>query len=332
MDQVAAQGRTTWNPDKFRLRRLVERLIEMGEVEIHDEPVALSEMSPMIEATTKALLFRKAGPEEHEGVGAVSASRRRLAAAFGVGEDKMREEYMRRMANPQKPFEVPSGEAPVHEVVLTGDQIDLTKLPFHVQHEYDGAPYISSGIDFTIDPVTKRSNVGCRRLMLRGKDKCGFNLTAPSDLRQIYLGGVARGLRRLQHRAGAVGQRARPGPVPPLAAGEFGEGLVNPFAGRLERNARVLPGLDQGPVQRRQKDLRAARPLEMLLDLREVIEIVQRRRPILHSRRCGGGAGPAWMRSGRGRALAAGLLTGAGDGRGPGPAAGGASGVPKSRG
>ncbi len=193
MDQVANKSRTTWNPDKFRLRRLVERLVDMGEVEIHDEPVALSELSPMIEATTKALLFRKAGPEQHEMVGAVSATRQRLAAAFGVPEEKMREEFSRRMANPQKTFEIPSNEAPVHDVVLTGDQIDLTKLPFHVQHEYDGAPYISSGIDYTVDPVTKRSNVGCRRLMLRGKDKCGFNLTAPSDLRAIYLGCVSRG-------------------------------------------------------------------------------------------------------------------------------------------
>jgi 2,5-furandicarboxylate decarboxylase 1 len=193
MDQVVNKSRTAWNPDKFRLRRLVERLVDMGEVDIHDEPVALSEMSPMIEATEKALLFRKAGPEQQEIVGAVSATPRRLAAAFGVNEDKMRDEYLRRVANPQKTFEVPSNESPVHEVVLTGDQIDLTKLPFHVQHEYDGAPYISSGIDFTLDPTTKRSNVGCRRLMLRGKDKCGFNLTAPSDLKQIYLGCVARG-------------------------------------------------------------------------------------------------------------------------------------------
>jgi len=193
MDQVVTKSHTSWNPDKFRLRRLVERLIDMGEVEIHDEPIALSEMSPMIEATTKALLFRKAGPDQVEVVGAVSATRRRLAAAFGVPEEKLREEYVRRMANPQKAFEVPSSDAPVQEIVQTGDQIDLTKLPFHIQHEYDGAPYISSGIDFTVDPVTKRSNVGCRRLMLRGKNKCGFNLTAPSDLKQIYLGCVARG-------------------------------------------------------------------------------------------------------------------------------------------
>jgi UbiD family decarboxylase len=182
----------SWDSDKFRLRRLVERLAAMGEVEVHDEPRPLSELSPIIEATEKAVLFKSAGPERHELVAAVSASRERLAAAFEVPEDKLRGEYMRRMASPQKTFEVPSGEAPVHEVVETGADIDLTRLPFHVQHEYDGAPYISSGIDFTVDPETKRSNVGCRRLMLRGKDQAGFNLTAPSDLREMYLRCVAR--------------------------------------------------------------------------------------------------------------------------------------------
>jgi UbiD family decarboxylase len=42
------------------------------------------------------------------------------------------------MDNPQPPVEVPSDEAPVHEVVLTGEKADLTKLPFYVQHEFDG--------------------------------------------------------------------------------------------------------------------------------------------------------------------------------------------------
>jgi 2,5-furandicarboxylate decarboxylase 1 len=195
VQQAALKSRTSGDLEKFRLRRLVERLIDMGEVKILDRPVALSELSGIIEATTEAVLFRQAGPEKHELVAAVSATRPRLAAAFGVAEEKMREEYARRMANPQKTVAVPSGEAPVHEVVLTGNEIDLTTLPFHVQHEYDGAPYISSGIDFTIDPVTGRSNVGCRRLMLRGRTKAGFNLTAPSDFREIYLGCVARGER-----------------------------------------------------------------------------------------------------------------------------------------
>jgi 2,5-furandicarboxylate decarboxylase 1 len=192
MQQAAVRPRLDWDSDKFRLRTFVNRLIEMGEVQVHEQPIALSALSPIIESTTCAHLFRQAGPEKHEVVAAVSASRKRLAAAFGVSEEKAREELGRRLANPQKAFEVPSDEAPVHEVIETGNQIDFTRLPFHLQHEYDGAPYISSGIDFTRDPLTGRNNVGARRLMLRGRDKCGINLTAPSDLRQIYLGCVER--------------------------------------------------------------------------------------------------------------------------------------------
>lgn len=188
-------GATAWDPDKFRLRNLVDRFAEIGELEVHDEQVALSDLSQIIEATPKAVLFRRAGPENTELVATVAGSRKRLAAAIGVPLDKARDELQRRIANPKTSFVVPSDEAPAQQVVLTGDQIDLTRLPFHVQHEYDGAPYISSGIDYVIDPVTGRSNVGCRRLMLRGRNRCGVNVTAPSDLRAMYLGCVERGER-----------------------------------------------------------------------------------------------------------------------------------------
>jgi UbiD family decarboxylase len=77
--------------------------------------------------------------------------------------------------------------------VIKGDDIDLNKLPFHVQHECDGGAYISSGIDFSVDPATGKPNVGCRRLMLRSKNTMRSNLSGFSDLRRIYLGCVARG-------------------------------------------------------------------------------------------------------------------------------------------
>ena len=35
--------------------------------------------------------------------------------------------------------EVPSSHAPVHDIVLTGDDADLTTLPVHLQHGLDGA-------------------------------------------------------------------------------------------------------------------------------------------------------------------------------------------------
>ena len=81
----------------------------------------------------------------------------------------------------------------MHAIKITGKDVDLTKLPFHPQHALDGSCYLSSAIDYTIDPVTGRRNVGCRRLSLRNRTECGINVTAPSDLKRIYTAAVSRG-------------------------------------------------------------------------------------------------------------------------------------------
>src|SRR5215831_13976318 len=180
--------------DQFRLRHFVDHLQELGEVETHAEPLDLADISGLIEASPKATLFKSVGPERFEIVGAVGGSRRRLAAAFGPTDVRaLAAEYARRMQNPQKVFEIPQGQAPVQQVVLTGDAIDLTRLPFHVQHQYDGAPYISSAIDYSVDPVTGHRNVGCRRLMLRSRTTMRSNLTQMSDLKRMFLAAVERG-------------------------------------------------------------------------------------------------------------------------------------------
>ncbi len=71
--------------DKYRLRSFVERLIETGEVEVRERPVSLTGLSPIIERTEKAVLFKKAGPEQVELVAKTVGNRRRIAAAI-VGE------------------------------------------------------------------------------------------------------------------------------------------------------------------------------------------------------------------------------------------------------
>ncbi|MGH6768304.1 MAG: UbiD family decarboxylase [Xanthobacteraceae bacterium] len=180
--------------EKFRLRRFVERLIDMSEVDIHEQPVALSEISAIIEASPKASLFKDVGPEHFEMVGAVGGSRRRHALAFGVEDERnLAQEFGRRMANPQPVIEIPQADAPVQQVVIADGDVDLTKLPFHMQHQYDGAPYLSSAIDYTVDPKSGKRNVGCRRLMLRGRTTMLSNLTQVSDLKRILLQAVERG-------------------------------------------------------------------------------------------------------------------------------------------
>ena len=178
--------------EKYRLRQFVNRLIEMGEVKVHDKPVPLTALSAIIEGSKQAHLFRKAGPEQVELVAKTAGSRARLAAAFNTTEHDLYKEYFSRLANPQPLLEISSGEAPVHEVVIAGNDVDLSRLPFHPQHGFDGSCYISSAIDYTIDPATGRTNVGCRRLSLRNRYEAGTNVTAPSDLKRIYTACVAR--------------------------------------------------------------------------------------------------------------------------------------------
>src|SRR4029078_5282774 len=93
------------------------------------------------------------------------------------------------------PVEVPSSKAPVHEVVQIGEEADFASLPANLQHELDGGLSISAGIDYAKDPATGWTNIGCRRLMLRGPRAAGIDLNAPSDLRAIYQAAVARGER-----------------------------------------------------------------------------------------------------------------------------------------
>ena len=80
----------------------------------------------------------------------------------------------------------------MQQVVLKDDDADLCKLPVHLQHAADGAPYISAGIDYALFPGTGFTNVGCRRIMLRGPRQAGVDLIAPSDMRAIYLEAAAQ--------------------------------------------------------------------------------------------------------------------------------------------
>ena len=178
--------------EKFRLRRFVNRLIDLDEVEIHEEPVPLTALASIIERTPKALLFKQAGPERVELAAKVCASRSRVIAAFDTTPAKLFETVAARFANAKQSVEIPSDEAPVHAVQLTGDAVDLLKLPFYPQHELDGSCYISSGLDDVRDPISGRTNVGSRRLSLRNRTQVGTNITAPSDLKRIYEGCAKR--------------------------------------------------------------------------------------------------------------------------------------------
>src|SRR5689334_12671193 len=173
--------------ERFRLRRFLQSL-PAEELERLEAAVALGDVAARLEGNARAVWFASAGGAEL--AGNVAASRTRLAAALGSAPKTLLAEVMRRLATPQDTVEV--REAPVQQVVQTADA-DLTVLPVHLQHGFDGAPYISLAMDVTRDPASGLTNVGIRRLMLRGRREAGVDLNAPSDLRAIYQAAVQRG-------------------------------------------------------------------------------------------------------------------------------------------
>jgi 2,5-furandicarboxylate decarboxylase 1 len=178
--------------DRFRLRRFIEDLVAAGDAERREAPVDLAGIAEILDGNPRAVHFRAVGPEHQELVGNVVSSRARIARAFGVAPERLAAEIQRRLANKPEIVEVTRTEAPVQQVVET-DTADLTALPVHLQHGLDGGPYISASIDYARDSRTGWTNVGIRRLMLRGRREAGVDLVSPSDLRALYEASASEG-------------------------------------------------------------------------------------------------------------------------------------------
>jgi 2,5-furandicarboxylate decarboxylase 1 len=188
-DATADRPASCAETDRFRLRRFVNELAA-NELERRDEPVDLADIAKILDGNPRAVLLA-AGPERQELVGNVMASKAHLARAFAVAPERLAAEVTRRLAGKPRLIELAREAAPVQQMVETGAAADLTALPVHLQHGLDGAPYISAAIDYVLDSKTGWTNVGIRRLMLRGRREAGIDLVAPSDLRALYEASVA---------------------------------------------------------------------------------------------------------------------------------------------
>src|ERR1700689_2593609 len=158
----------TIDTERFRLRNFVEKLVELGEGEVHNAPIDLVDVGGILDGNPRALLFKAAGREKAEVGGNVMAWRRRIAAALDTDERGLLGTLSQRLNRLHPPVKVSSQQAPVQQVVLKEDDAALCKLAGHLQHADDGAPYISAGIAYALFPGTGFPNVGCRRIMLRG--------------------------------------------------------------------------------------------------------------------------------------------------------------------
>lgn len=103
----------------------------------------------------------------------------RIARSIGSDVQNMVPEYGKREGSGIAPTMVSSDQAPVHEVVWTGDDIDIKRLPFLVHNELDAGPYITSAATISRDPESGRLNAGIFRHQIQGPRQVGF-MTNPA--------------------------------------------------------------------------------------------------------------------------------------------------------
>src|SRR5881409_1837365 len=90
-----------------------------------------------------------------------------MALALECRPAELAARFTERQNKPIAPVEV--SEGPVHEVVKTGDDVDLTEVPMLTHYDVNAAPYITAGVVVAADPDTGVRNTSYNRLMMAGK-------------------------------------------------------------------------------------------------------------------------------------------------------------------
>ncbi|MBI4321277.1 MAG: UbiD family decarboxylase [Chloroflexi bacterium] len=139
----------------------------------------------------KSLLFKNLdGYPGWRGLAQAPANPRQLALAFDTTLDKL-VPGLAGGIHRQLPCEIVNS-GPVKDIVLKGDDVDITRLPAHQAGVADAGPYITAGLCVTKDPETGVRNVAFHRLQVKGKNRTGI-MMVPRHTFQNYRWFEARG-------------------------------------------------------------------------------------------------------------------------------------------
>lgn len=103
------------------------------------------------------------------------ASRELMARAMGFADHRdSARVFASRSAAGIAPTDVPRAQAPVQEIVLQGDDVDLRQLPTLRQHIYDVGHYITAGHCSTTEPDSGADNTSVQRCWVKGPRLLSF--------------------------------------------------------------------------------------------------------------------------------------------------------------
>lgn len=127
--------------------------------------------------------------------GGVYATQKLIALALGLpidaDEESMVKHYLDCFEKRVKPKPVASG--PVKEVIIKGDDIDLTKLPVPIFSELDSGHFLTAGVEVSKHPETGIQNVSIARRKILGKDRTAILAQEPQQLGMLVTAAEKKG-------------------------------------------------------------------------------------------------------------------------------------------
>lgn len=115
----------------------------------------------------------------------ILADRKKWSIGLGVDETRILDEISDRLKKTVPTVDVDSSAAPVQEVVLKDDEVNLLDIPAMMTSELDGGRYFASGMAIVKDPDTGIRNMSIHRQQVFNERETGF-IMLPRQAKRIY--------------------------------------------------------------------------------------------------------------------------------------------------
>jgi 2,5-furandicarboxylate decarboxylase 1 len=162
-------------------RQFLERLRQEKELLDIRQAVDIRHIATLVDQAEQALLFHNVIGYDLPVVSGIIRTQRRAMLSMGCSEYSQIETRLRHgIDHPITPRRCES--APNKQVVRSGDDVDLFKLPIPMSSIYDGGPMITAGVVIARDPEYG-FNSGMYRFLVREKNLTGIDIVTPNNMR-----------------------------------------------------------------------------------------------------------------------------------------------------
>jgi UbiD family decarboxylase len=153
------------------LRSFIESLQKSGELTKITTAVSTEyELAGIINALgEKPVFFENVKESTFPVVAGLVSSKELICRALGITKEQLLPRLSLAIEKPLTP-KIVEHAAACQEIVHTGADVDLTKLPIMHYTEKDGGKYIASAVSIIKDPQTGQRNMCFHRLMLKDKN------------------------------------------------------------------------------------------------------------------------------------------------------------------